>query len=322
MMGSNRNLARAAIASFLSIAAFAALVPTHAHADPLAYNSHVRAQGTVSGGGGFDSRLDEDTNMRSLSVETAFTDGFGNESLDEAALRLDAGIATALTHACSGGNAAFGGSASAAGFVDFNQVYQLLSPTLPAGTLVPVHFNYASAAVLEAGGTDLDNPNDTGSTGAHVELNLATTDFTSVTLVHVNGSITRSLSYPNAVGESHSGNFDPEHDSGSIDFLLAVGSGIRLSLAADVSANSTAFGIGAINDNDQLAVTWGFDATGDAILSTDDTSPMSAPAGPNGTQQNAVDHIPERELYPPEPASLSVVAFGAFTLLRHHRRAR
>ncbi len=242
---------RAIIFQALIAAAILGTVCFSAHAAPLTYNSHVRAVGTVNGGGTGGSGLQEDTDKRNLFVMTKNIDDVGNESFDSASLGLDAGLATAVTHACSGGSPTFGGSATAGGFVDFNQIYQLTSSTFPLGTLLSVHFQFASAARIIASGTDLDFFNDSGGSGARVALSLATTEFTPTTLVNVNGGVSRGYSYPNVESENRSGNYEPDGGHGEFDFMLAVGANIRLSVAADATAGSTALGSGAIDGDSQ-----------------------------------------------------------------------
>jgi hypothetical protein len=277
----------------------------------------------VNGGGTGGSGVQEDTNKRNLFVMTKIIDDFGNESFDSASLALEGGLATAVTHACSGGSPTFGGNATAGGYVDFNQIYQLTSSTVPAGTLLPVHFQFASAARIIASGTNLDFFQDSGGSGANVAVSLRTTEFIATTLANVNGAVSRGYSYPDVESLTRGGNYEPDGGHGMVDFMLAVGDSIRLSVAADATAGSTALGNGAIDGDSQLSLVWGFGVTGDAILSTDDSTPVPAPPASNGTPEQALLDLPDRpETTMPEPASLSLLACGSTLRLRRGRRAR
>jgi hypothetical protein len=317
-----------ATAALLSLVSVGALFPAAgARAGPLPFDSDVRATGTINVGSTGQGGTQEDTNKRNLFVTIPkLVDDSGNESFALATLAMDQGHLTASDHACSGGAPTFGGSASGGGFVNCNQNYLLTSASLAPGTLVSVHFQFSSAARVIAAGTNLDFFNDSGGSGAHVAVNLATTDFFPTTLASVNGALNRTAA-PDGNGGAvnqtiRSGNYEPDGGEVKTDFMIPVGSSLRLSIAADTSAGSTSLGNGAIDGDSQLSLVWGFDVGGDAQLTTDDMTPQPAPPASNGTPDQALLDLPDRpDTVPmPEPASLTTLLLCSLAPLARRPR--
>lgn len=295
-------------ASAMLICLTTAAVP----AAPLSFHSNARANG--SAGNDSQGGSQEVSNQRLANVETQFHDQLLNESSATAALMLDDGTMQAAVHACSGGRSDAGGNANAGGFVSFDQTYLVMGGA--PGSRVHVSFNVSSAAMLFAIGKDLDNFQDSGGINAHMQ-------YTIDGIVSESGSRAKTISYPNTENNIVGGMFDASGATRSADFNVFVGDTLRLSIAADIGAGSQSFGVGEIDGQGQMAVTWGFDVSDGAFLSTDDDpmNPKPAPPLEHGGPGPAVDAIPpptETSPPTPEPASLGVLSFGL--LISRRRR--
>lgn len=218
----------------------------------------------------------------------------GNDGIANGSLASLDGRFSLKSHACSGGGPGFGGQASAGSGAAVVLDYVLTSATLPAGTPASITVRWALRSRVTAVGTDMVGANTSALAlaGAHITVspnyNIA---------VNVSGSVSRSTSQ---AGDQviRSGSLQVESDSAHYVMPMLVGQVVRISVSADLGANSSVEA-GQDDADTQLAVLWGVTSN----TAGASTVLLSNPAIPSPPAASAVPES-AAALLPPRPVGL------------------
>jgi hypothetical protein len=261
-------------------------------------------------------------NQPVLSLSGLTDQNFGDASAGGNLAAFGQGQADLSAHGCAGGggNGAVQNAHASANFT-VGDSYILSSSSLPVGTIVPATFTWSVSGAVRTIGQDMDNGFDAANSQATVTIVL---DTNSGPIVNRTGGGNSSVDFGDPTPtQNTSGNIDINGDGDTVNFNVAVGSRLDLSVTGTCIGGATSFPFAYMDGDAQLSVVWGIDSgnTGAGWVEGDD--PMTpAPSGADATPNDAQQYLPPPPPVPsvPEPGTMAVLGLSAVGLLVRRRR--